>query len=58
MTDMIAGLAALSRMNSPLRDSAFAHFHDRFRGDPLVLDKWLGLQAGSPLPGRSPACGR
>jgi aminopeptidase N len=51
MTDMIAGLAALSRMNSPLRDAAFAHFHDRFRSDPLVLDKWLGLQAGSPLPG-------
>ena len=51
MTDMIAGLAALSRMNSPLRDTAFAHFYDRFRGDPLVLDKWLGLQAGSPLPG-------
>ena len=58
MTDMIAGLAALSRMNSPLRDSAFAHFHDRFRGDPLVLDKWLGLQAGSPCPTPSPACAR
>jgi aminopeptidase N len=51
MTDMIAGLAALSRMNSPLRDAAFAHFYDRFRSDPLVLDKWLSLQAGSSLPG-------
>jgi aminopeptidase N len=50
MTDMIAGLAALTRMESPLRDQAFTHFHDRFRGDPLVLDKWMGLQAGSPLP--------
>jgi aminopeptidase N len=50
MTDMIAGLAALTRMESPLRDDAFTHFHDRFRGDPLVLDKWMGLQAGSPLP--------
>ena len=50
MTDMIAGLAALTRMESPLRDNAFTHFHDRFRGDPLVLDKWMGLQAGSPLP--------
>src|SRR5581483_5290795 len=50
MTDMIAGLAALTRMESPLRDEAFTHFHDRFRGDPLVLDKWMGLQAGSPLP--------
>ncbi|HKD23293.1 MAG TPA: DUF3458 domain-containing protein, partial [Rhizomicrobium sp.] len=51
MTDVMAGLAALSRMNSPLRDAAFAHFHDRFRNDALVLDKWFGLQAGSPLPG-------
>ena len=50
MTDMIAGLAALTRMESPLRDAAFTHFHDRFRTDPLVLDKWMGLQAGSPLP--------
>jgi aminopeptidase N len=50
MTDMIAGLAALTRMNSPLRDAAFAHFYDRFRSDPLVLDKWMGLQAASPLP--------
>ena len=50
MTDMIAGLAALSRMNSTRRDGAFAHFHDRFRGDALVLDKWMMLQAGSPLP--------
>jgi aminopeptidase N len=50
MTDMIAGLAALSRMQSPLRDKAFGDFHDRFRKNPLVLDKWMGLQAGSPLP--------
>ncbi|HEY1612328.1 MAG TPA: aminopeptidase N [Rhizomicrobium sp.] len=50
MTDMIAGLASLSRMNAPARERAFAHFHDRFRNDPLVLDKWMSLQAGSPLP--------
>ncbi len=51
MTDMIAGLAALTRMDSALSDAAFAHFHDRFADDPLVLDKWMGLQASSPLPG-------
>ena len=49
MTDMIAGLAALTRMESPLRDHGFTHFHDRFKNDPLVLDKWMSLQAGSPL---------
>src|SRR5262249_32650279 len=50
MTDMIAGLSALSRMASSKSDAAFAHFHDRFRNDALVLDKWMGLQAYSPLP--------
>jgi aminopeptidase N len=51
MTDSIAGLAALTRMASPRREAAFAHFHERFKNDPLVLDKWLSLQASSPLPG-------
>ena len=55
MTDMVAGLAALTRMESPLRGAAFNHFHDRFQNDPLVLDKWMGLQAGSPLPGTAAA---
>ena len=50
MTDMIVGLAALTRMESPRRDGAFTHFHDRFKADPLVMDKWMGLQAGSILP--------
>ena len=48
MTEMTAGLAALARMDTPRRDAAFAHFHDRFRTDPLVLDKWMGMQALSP----------
>src|SRR5262249_41726940 len=51
MTDMIAGLAALTRMESDRRMRAFDRFHDRFKSDPLVLDKWMSLQAGSPLPG-------
>ena len=42
-------MAALTRMESPLRDAAFTHFYDRFRSDPLVLDKWMSLQAGAPL---------
>jgi len=50
MTDMTAGLAALARTANPRREKAFAHFHDRFREDPLVLDKWMGLQAMSPQP--------
>jgi aminopeptidase N len=51
MTDSIAGLAALTRMESAKKQAAFDHFHDRFKNDPLVLDKWMSLQAGSCLPG-------
>jgi aminopeptidase N len=50
MTDMIAGLSALSRMASPRRDAAFADFHERFKANPLVIDKWMSLQALSCLP--------
>jgi aminopeptidase N len=50
MTDMMVGLAALTRMESSRSDSAFTHFHDRFKADPLVMDKWMSLQAGSILP--------
>ena len=50
MTDMVAGLSALARIGGPRADDAFAHFHDRFRQDPLVLDKWMGLQAMAPRP--------
>jgi aminopeptidase N len=48
MTEMTAGLAALARTQGATREAAFAHFHDRFRNDPLVLDKWMALQATSP----------
>jgi aminopeptidase N len=51
MTDMVAGLMQLVRTNSRRREQALAHFHDRFRNDALVLDKWLALQAASPSPG-------
>jgi len=50
MTEMTAGLSSLARTASPRRERAFADFHDRFRDDPLVLDKWMGLQAMSPQP--------
>ena len=48
MTDMIAGLGSLTRMDSKKRDEAFAHFKDQFQDNLLVLDKWMGLQAASP----------
>jgi aminopeptidase N len=36
-------------MVSAKRSAAFAHFETRFNNDLLVLDKWMGLQAGSCL---------
>jgi len=51
MTDMIAGLVQLTRMDSERREAAFRHFRDRFHADLLVLDKWLSLQASSCLAG-------
>jgi aminopeptidase N len=51
MTDRMAALAALSELDVPERTAALAAFHDRYRGDGVVLDKWLAVQAASSLPG-------
>ncbi|BBK32892.1 aminopeptidase N [Stella humosa] len=50
MTDRFSALAILSELDVPERTAALADFHDRHAGDALVLNKWLGLQAGSSLP--------
>ncbi|MBV8591636.1 MAG: aminopeptidase N [Acetobacteraceae bacterium] len=50
MTDVLAALAVLSSYDVPDRAVALAGFYQRWRDDPLVLDKWFALQAASPLP--------
>jgi aminopeptidase N len=50
MTDRMAALAALALNDTPERSEALADFHDRFRSDPLVIDKWFSLQATIPEP--------
>ncbi len=55
MTDQIAALHLLNRHDSIARDNALEQFRDRWQDDPLVLDKWLAIQASSPLPGRNGA---
>ncbi len=45
MTDRMAGLSALTRQGVPEADEALADFFERYRTDPLVLDKWFTLQA-------------
>ncbi|EFJ47753.1 hypothetical protein VOLCADRAFT_81369 [Volvox carteri f. nagariensis] len=51
MTDEIAALSCLVELAGPERDIALAAFYDKFRNEPLVLLKWLGLQATSNAPG-------
>jgi aminopeptidase N len=50
MTDVLAALAVLSAIDCPERRAALDAFHARWHGDDLVLDKWFGIQAMSPLP--------
>ncbi len=52
MTDQLGALAPLANCEGPERTEALAAFYDRWRDEPLVVDKWLTLQATSRLPGR------
>ena len=50
MTDVLAAFELLVEQDNPLRQSAVEAFYARWRADPLVLDKWFSVQAGSPHP--------
>ncbi len=50
MTDRMAALRLLVDIAGDERAAALADFESRFAGDPLVMDKWLMLQAISVLP--------
>jgi aminopeptidase N len=45
MTDAHGALLALNDHDGLERDEALAHFHARWQRQPLILDKWLSLQA-------------
>jgi len=45
MTDVLAALTALVSSPSTDREAALAAFYSRWQNDPLVVDKWLTLQA-------------
>ncbi len=52
MTERLTALAVL--VNSPFeqeKGAALKTFADTFKDDPLVMDQWFSVQAGSPLPG-------
>jgi aminopeptidase N len=47
MTDRLAALTCLANGELPQRDTALAAFYERYRDDPLVIDKWFTVQAAS-----------
>src|SRR5258706_4611738 len=52
MTDQFAALACLANSeNAPQRALALDSFYERWKEEPLVVDKWFAVQAGARLPG-------
>ena len=47
MTDTVAALAALAHLDLPEKEEAYNDFYGRWQDVPLVVDKWLTLQAVS-----------
>jgi aminopeptidase N len=47
MTDRFGALAALVHAHAELAQPALERFHEQFRHEPLVIDKWFALQAGA-----------
>ncbi|MBX9747906.1 MAG: aminopeptidase N [Hyphomonadaceae bacterium] len=50
MTESAAALDALGASNSPGFDDALARFYDRWKANPLVIDKWFAVQAAAARP--------
>ncbi|MDV6331927.1 aminopeptidase N [Asticcacaulis sp. 201] len=50
MTDMVGGLLALTYVQGTPYQNALDTFYDRFRNEPLVIDKWFSLQAAAAHP--------
>ncbi len=51
MTDTMAALMLLANTDCPERAVALDAFYAKWKHEPLVLDKWLAVQATSRLPG-------
>jgi len=50
MTDSMAALVTLANIDCPERQLALQAFYARWKNEPLVVDKWLAVQALSRLP--------
>ncbi|MEI9963561.1 MAG: aminopeptidase N [Caulobacteraceae bacterium] len=50
MTDAMGGLEALMLIGGEPFEQALAEFYDRWKSEPLVVDKWFAIQARAPRP--------
>ncbi|WP_181704164.1 aminopeptidase N [Chthonobacter albigriseus] len=50
MTDRVAALSTLVHRNAPGAEAALNTFIERYGDVPLVVDKWLSIQATAPSP--------
>jgi aminopeptidase N len=48
MTDSMGGLSALMAIGGEAFEAALADFYDRWKDEPLVVDKWFALQGRDP----------
>jgi len=48
MTDAMGGLSALMLIGGEAFEAALADFYERWKSEPLVIDKWFALQARDP----------
>jgi len=51
LTDKVGALVALSQNPGATRTEVLADFYEQYKGDNLVTNKWLALQAMSDIPG-------
>ena len=51
MTDSLGALAALNSIESAERATALSEFYAKWKHEPLVINKWLGVQASAPFVG-------
>lgn len=49
MTDTMGALSALNNLDCSLRQECLAAFFDKWQHEPLVVNKWLQLQATAPF---------
>jgi len=50
MTDALAALSLLANCDCSERAAALGRFYAKWKDEPLVVDKWLGVQSSTRLP--------